>query len=538
MSSQEFEGLGGRSADESRGADGADEQGSGGAGGSGGADSGRDGGGVGGRSSGGEGSGGRSGGLGGENFGGRSGDSGGASFSSDADDSDGRSSSRGGEGSSARSSSARGDEVAGYAAEVRAQFADVPAAESAELLEDLEDHLREVAAEGAGTLRQRLGAPAVYARELRQAAGLPEPGEGNGSGGAKSAAGAAMSWTRVLRASVRNMVAEAERRIRLNPAGVAVLDFLPSLRPAWWVLRAWVAVRVLQVMTTDVDTWQGFSLIPRVGYSTLIGTMCLVAAIPASVYVGRRNYEGGWPRRLMLVGQGAAVVFTVGMALSAVHNENDDGNTASFNNASAQMQAQAPEPQAGLSEAGKPITNLYVYDESGKSLAGVLVYDQDGQPVITSPGADGNGNSRADGQVWFDAHGQLVPNAYPQQLLERQFEDDGGLHFVVVPPPAVTVPQGGLSHQPDAGAPQGSATPSGSTPSGPTPSGSASTPGPTPATPTTSSGGAPTTPTTPTSPTPPPTSPSAPNTPGDISGAHATPALPSTPNPPARHTSS
>ncbi|MBS2535537.1 hypothetical protein KGQ20_22500 [Catenulispora sp. NF23] len=508
MSSQGFEGLGGGSADDGRGADGAEE-----------------------RSSGGEGSGGRSGGLGGEGFGGRSGDSGGASFSNGADDSDGRSSSRGGEGSSARSSSARGDEVAGYAAEVRAQFADLPAAESAELLEDLEDHLREVAAEGTGTLRQRLGAPAVYARELRQAAGLPEPGEGNGSGGTKSAAGAAMSWTRVLRASARNLVAEAERRIRLNPAGVAVLDFLPSLRPAWWVLRAWVAVRALQVMTTDVDTWQGFSLIPRVGYSTLIGTMCLLAAIPASVYVGRRNYEGGWPRRLMLVGQGAAVVFTVGMALSAVHNENDDGNTASFNNASAQMQAQAqaPEPQAGLSEAGKPITNLYVYDESGKPLAGVLVYDQDGQPVITSPGADGNGNSRADGQVWFDAHGQLVPNAYPQQLLERQFEDDGGLHFVVVPPPAVTVPQGGLSHQPDAGAPQGSATPSGSTPSGSTPSGSASTPGPTPATPTTSSGGAPT---TPTSPTPPPTSPSAPNTPGDVSGAHTTPALPSTPNPP------
>ncbi|MFD0638102.1 hypothetical protein ACFQ9X_47685 [Catenulispora yoronensis] len=68
------------------------------------------------------------------------------------------------------------DEVAAYAAEVRAQLVDLPPADSAELLEDLEDHLREVAAEDVGALRERLGAPATYARELRQAAGLPGPG--------------------------------------------------------------------------------------------------------------------------------------------------------------------------------------------------------------------------------------------------------------------------------------------------------------------------------------------------------------------------
>ncbi|NUP47704.1 MAG: hypothetical protein HOW97_10385, partial [Catenulispora sp.] len=70
------------------------------------------------------------------------------------------------------------DEVARYAAEVRGQLADLPAEASAELLEDLEDHLREVAAEDTGVLRERLGSPAEYARELRQAAGLPAPGEG------------------------------------------------------------------------------------------------------------------------------------------------------------------------------------------------------------------------------------------------------------------------------------------------------------------------------------------------------------------------
>ena len=119
-----------------------------------------------------------------------------------------------------------GDEVAGYAAEVRAQFADLPDAESADLLEDLEDHLREVAAEDAGTLRERLGAPAAYARELRQAAGLPEPGEGSGSGGP----GAGARPRRKLRAVVRDAMADAERWARGYRAGREVLDFDHLLR--------------------------------------------------------------------------------------------------------------------------------------------------------------------------------------------------------------------------------------------------------------------------------------------------------------------
>jgi hypothetical protein len=43
-------------------------------------------------------------------------------------------------------------EVATYAAKVRARLADLPAAEAEVLLEDLEQHLAEVAAEGEGSL--------------------------------------------------------------------------------------------------------------------------------------------------------------------------------------------------------------------------------------------------------------------------------------------------------------------------------------------------------------------------------------------------
>jgi hypothetical protein len=64
-------------------------------------------------------------------------------------------------------------DVARYAAAVRAAFADLPAPDREALLEDIEDHLVEVAAEPGGPLEERLGPPEAYAAELRAWAGLP-----------------------------------------------------------------------------------------------------------------------------------------------------------------------------------------------------------------------------------------------------------------------------------------------------------------------------------------------------------------------------
>src|SRR5215831_2648151 len=63
------------------------------------------------------------------------------------------------------------DDVARYAAAVRAALADLPAQERADLLEDLEDHLTEVASESDVPLTQRLGSPEQYAAEPRSAYG-------------------------------------------------------------------------------------------------------------------------------------------------------------------------------------------------------------------------------------------------------------------------------------------------------------------------------------------------------------------------------
>jgi hypothetical protein len=67
-------------------------------------------------------------------------------------------------------------DVARYASAVRAAFAGLPGPDRELLLEDLEDHLQEVAAEAGGPLSERLGRPQAYAAELRASVGLPAPG--------------------------------------------------------------------------------------------------------------------------------------------------------------------------------------------------------------------------------------------------------------------------------------------------------------------------------------------------------------------------
>ncbi|ACU70120.1 conserved hypothetical protein [Catenulispora acidiphila DSM 44928] len=403
--------------------------------------------------------------------------------------------------SGARSGQTSGDQVAAYAAEVRAQLADLSDAESAELLEDLEDHLREVAAEGAGSLRERLGAPGAYARELRQAAGLPEPGEGSGSGSAGRGARSRPS----VRVRVRQALVDAERRARGHRAGREVLDFLPSLRPAWWVLRGWAAVRLLEVMTTDVDPWHDFALVPQVGNSTVIGFLALAAAVPASVYAARRTVPDGWRRRAVGAGEGILVLFTIGMALSALSTQSNYGENAS----SVAFDQGGSLP--GLVDNGKPISNLYVYDRAGKPLDGVLVYDQDGQPIQADVYA---GGSILDNDGWIDGNGSLVANIFPQQMLQTQWDDSaGGAHYVVMPPPEVNIPQGLHRASAPQGAQQSPATPTTAPTTTPpttpttTPSTTSSTPGPQASSPTSA---------TPTS---------------GATGAQPTSALPSTPAP-------
>jgi hypothetical protein len=132
------------------------------------------------------------------------------------------------------------DEVARYAAAVRSALSDLPETARTELVEDLENHLREVLAEAGGSPTERFGTPAAYSAELRASAGL----ENLMPRRLRARTVVGKSWpVRVL--------GRAYAAARDHPFGRAMRHFLLSLRPAWWVLRGYLAVQLLSPFAGD-----------------------------------------------------------------------------------------------------------------------------------------------------------------------------------------------------------------------------------------------------------------------------------------------
>src|SRR4051812_47654109 len=122
--------------------------------------------------------------------------------------------------------------VAAYLAAVRDALTDLDPADRDDLLEDLEAHLHEVVTEAGGiSLEASLGSPSQYAAELRASAGLePVP---------------TVLPPRLVRLQQRvagSGLWSGFGAILQQPWVRGVRDFLPTLRPGWWVLRGWLAV--------------------------------------------------------------------------------------------------------------------------------------------------------------------------------------------------------------------------------------------------------------------------------------------------------
>jgi hypothetical protein len=309
---------------------------------------------------------------------------------------------------------ARQAEVQEYAAAVRAALADVPADRCEELLDDLEEHLAEVAADDEQSLESRLGPPAAYARELRTAAGLPSGPE-------------ASTGTRVG-------VAELIGRLRAWEPVRQVEEFLPELRPAWWVVRAWAAVTAVDVIFVGGTSFP----VPTLGLGP-VGLIATAAAIGWSVRLGLRARAEERPagRSAVLANTGLgllAVIAVVGLAARSY--------VASAEPVYYDEGVSGPGVSAVLThEDGAPITNILPYSSTGEPLTGVLLYDQDGRPI------DDLADSTSDG-----ASVEPVPdappqpgNAYPQQRQVVTWDELGAP--VTEPMPLPTA------------APTGSATP-------------------------------------------------------------------------------
>jgi hypothetical protein len=239
------------------------------------------------------------------------------------------------------------EEIARYLEGVRAALADLPPIDRDELLDDLPDHLAEVAAESEQPLAERLGPPERYAAELRAAAGLaPRSG----------AMPASLARTvRRLGGYVSTM------DVRLGPlvGQPRLRDFLVLLRPAWWVLRGYLVAMVL------TGWFDQPSLVPRVLGSRLPGLIIVLAFVLASIWLGRRS--GGLstvPRRLVAVAGGLVVVLGM-VALSDI-------------DAWARQDHMTPSYQFDPYDS---VTDVFPYGPDGKPLTGVTLYDQNGDPI-------------------------------------------------------------------------------------------------------------------------------------------------------------
>lgn len=266
-------------------------------------------------------------------------------------------------------------EIAEFLAVVRAQLADLDPEEQSEITDGLVADLTDLVAERGP---EALGDPVAYARELRQAAGLEETGRprrdrrpvGELVHGALDAAAA--RWKRVVEAAPGDLD-----------------GLLVTLRPAWWVLRAWVAVAVAgQVI--------GGSWPPQVVPWGVRGAIVLGIAVVLSVQLGRGKLWPGerWRTaaglRVLLLALNVFAIVMVPVQIGEISNGwRWAGYDRGYDDGYAESGDGGPksDAKAGLYAGGKWITNVYAYDAAGQPITGVQLFDQDGKPldVVAQP---------------------------------------------------------------------------------------------------------------------------------------------------------
>ena len=297
-------------------------------------------------------------------------------------------------------------EVADFVAKVRARLADLSDEQRDDLLGGLEADISELVADGGSVAE--LGDPRAYADELRAAAGVTPDGRRSRRRRlpAVPTQESVVTW---LDSSHERW----DRWATSRPGLAQGWELVQVLRPAWWALRAWVAVQALDLAT---GPWEHATLVPRFG-DDLSGALLLLGAVVGSVLLGMRKV---WPAshsprsvlaRVILLGLNALAV------LLLVHVVDSFPSSSSINDMDhpAASGIFRPYKQPGLLNDGRTVRNVFAYDADGQPLQGVQLYDQTGKPLAIEP--DQVGRMRYGGQLprvysWRNGE-QDVWNTYP-----------------------------------------------------------------------------------------------------------------------------
>lgn len=281
-------------------------------------------------------------------------------------------------------------EVVAFVTRVRAHLADLSEEECEELVGGLEADLSEQAADGALVLPD----PKQYAEELRAAAGLPVARRFPAP-----RFGPARTWWFAL----------TER----SAATRQVWALLEAMRPAWWVLRAWIAVTLLDQLAGE---WEYVTLWPTLGVPGL-GAFLLVVAVVVSVLVGQgKLWPGSGPDRTTV----ARSVLLALNALALLAPLSFSGDGSQVESYAAAVPYRDPAKQV-LHNGKDVVRNIYAYDAAGQPLVGVQLFDQKGRPVEVAPESSmGTGKEREVTCPWVNGTTELF-NVFPlPQRLQRQ----------------------------------------------------------------------------------------------------------------------
>jgi len=240
-----------------------------------------------------------------------------------------------------------------FATKVRAALGDLTPEEIQDLTDGLEADLAERAAE-QGT---DFGSAAGYANELRMAAGLAEPkaGERNIDGNRPTKAPRVSLYQR----RINWWNAKLEQNSGLNKTWQWLLQFRGFL----WVLRGY-AVFLMAMNGFGVPN----GLLPQSKLQFALAVFC----VGCSLVLGMKFWAGNWFLRLIrLGGQVFTILAVIGTVFGAYPWQQNAYYAANFNT----------QPQIGLYENGREVTNIFAYNANGERLPLVQLFDQNGEPI-------------------------------------------------------------------------------------------------------------------------------------------------------------
>jgi hypothetical protein len=254
-------------------------------------------------------------------------------------------------------------EIAHYAAAVGAALADLPEATRDELMEDLNEHLAEVAAEAEAegvTLTDRLGPPAAYAAELRASLGHEAPVR---SARWSDRRGRLKSRLRPLNVRLGRIFGYAE-----------LTDLLRQLRPAWWILRGYLAALVVGAVLGGLNG----GIVPEFGGNPVIGIALIAGGVIGSVWLGRATVGGGRKTRIFAgLLSTALALFAIAAVANidgALSRENGPNSAIDSYVYTAQWQ---PQDVVVVDPKGHPIGPVGIVDLDGQNYLDMTVHTCD-----------------------------------------------------------------------------------------------------------------------------------------------------------------